>query len=143
MIDASYNALLSDFGFSRIRHDITRSHTNIREGGRLRFLAPELSAGFNEKFRTSSSSDIFSFSLTVLNAWAGEVPFPEHNDWAATAVIRKNQRPNRPVTNINLPPETEHELWLLLVEMWAHEASSRPSTEDVCRRLETCLGPFS
>lgn len=143
MIDAYYSALLSDFGLSRIRHDITRTHTTIREGGRLRFLAPELSGGASEKFRTSSSSDIFSFSLTILNTWTVEVPFPEHNDWAAAAAMRENQRPSRPATNIGLPSETEQDLWLLLVDMWAHDASSRPSTEDVHSRLEGSLGPFS
>jgi len=115
----------------------------MREGGRLRFLAPELSTGADEKFRTTPSSDIFSFSLTILNTWTGEAPFPKHNDWWAAAAIQENRRPSRPTINIGLPLETEQELWLLLVDMWAHDASSRPLTEDVHRRLEGSLGPFS
>jgi len=105
-------------------------------------MAPELSIGANEKFRTTPSSDIFSFSLTILNTWTGEVPFPKHNERRAAAAIRKNRRPSRPEINIDLPSETEQELWLLLVDMWAHDASSRPPTEDVHRRLEGFLGPF-
>ena len=141
MIDAHNNALLSDFGLSRICHDATRTHTTIREGGRQRFLAPELSAGA-EKFRTGPSSDIFSFSMVIFNTWTCEVPFPEYNDRKAAAVIRKQRRPNKPTIHIGLPSRTEQELWLLLVDMWAHEASNRPSTQDMQRRLERSLGPF-
>ena len=43
LINGERNAVLCDFGFSCIRHEVTRTHTMIREGGRLRYLAPELS----------------------------------------------------------------------------------------------------
>ena len=36
-----------------------------------------------------------------------------------------------------LPLEIEQDFWLLLVDMWAHVALSRPSSEDVLERLET------
>ena len=209
MIDASGNALLCDFGLSRIRHEVTRTHTIIREGGRKRFLAPELLAGA-EKFRTSSASDIFSLSMIFWNAWTRKLPFAElTNELRAEAAIRNGERPNRPTiassataameqidlfpemgrVNLSpeseqidlspeseqidlspeseqidlspeseqidlspeseqialppelvrnfLPPKTEQGFWLLLVDMWAHEALSRPSSQEVLGRLET------
>lgn len=161
LIDASGNALLSDFGLSRIRHEVTRTHTNIREGGRTRFMAPELLAG-DELFRTSPASDIFSLSMTFWNVWTRELPFAELlNERKVEAAIRGGQRPNCPTraTNITavlmappdmeqfdehsdldrnfLSPEIEQDFWLLLVDMWAHEASNRPSSADVLQRLET------
>ena len=136
MIDASGNALLCDFGLSRIRHECTRTHTTIREGGRVRFLAPELSDG-PEEFRTSASSDIFSLSMTFFNVWARELPFKECRDQKAGAKIRDGQRPERPAIGIGLPPAMEQEFWVLVVKMWAHVAGERPSSEYVQLRLET------
>ena len=136
MINAFGNAFLCDFGFSRIRHEITRTFTNIREGGRVRFLAPELLAGA-ERFRTSTASDVFSLSMTFYSTWARTLPFCESfNEYKVQKHIRKGQRPKRPTTHIGLPAETEQGFWQLIVDMWAHEPSRRPSTDDMQRRLE-------
>ena len=212
MIDASGKALLCDFGLSRIRHEVTRTHTTIREGGRMRFMAPELLSG-HETFRTSEASDVFSLSMVFWNAWTRKLPFAEiANELGAGAVIREGKRPNKPTiaataveqiyasreselslespqidmflewghTDMSpessqidmspeseqidmfpeseqidmspeleqidlppesernfLPPEIEEHLWLLLVDMWAHEAGSRPTCTLVLERLET------
>jgi len=140
LVDATGNALLCDFGLSRIRHECTRTHTIIREGGRPRFLAPELSDG-PEEFRTSAASDIFSLSMTFLNVWTRELPFKECRDQKAGAKIRDGERPERPLIGIGLPPAMEQEFWVLVVKMWAHVAGDRPSSEDVQKRLETIFNP--
>jgi serine/threonine protein kinase len=140
LIDASSNVFLCDFGFSRIRHEITRTLTNIREGGRTRFLAPELLAG-TEKFRTSTASDIYSLSMTFFSTWARTLPFCElFNEYKVQKHIRKGRRPKRPTTQIGLPAEMEQGFWQLIVDMWAHDPSSRPSTDDMQRRLEATFG---
>lgn len=136
MIDSFGNALLCDFGLSRIRHEYTRTHTTIREGGRTRFLAPELSNG-PEEFRTSAASDVFSLAMTFLNVWTRELPFAEFKEQRAGAAIRDGRRPSRPAVQVGLPPAMEHEFWLLLVSMWAHAAGDRPSSEWVREHLET------
>lgn len=141
MIDRSGNALLCDFGLSRVRHEVTRGLTNIRDGGRTRFLAPELLAG-PEKFRTSATSDIFSLSMTLLNIWTREAPFVKLNERKAEAAIRKGLRPHKPTMHTDLSPEMEQDLWLLLVDMWVHEPQCRPSSEDIEKRLETVFGPL-
>ena len=56
-------AVLCDFGLARIRHEVTRPCTSIREGGKLRYLAPELLSG-PESFRTTAESDIYSLAMT-------------------------------------------------------------------------------
>jgi hypothetical protein len=123
-------------------------------------MAPELLAG-DELFRTSPASDIFSLSMTFWNVWTRELPFAELlNERKVEAAIRRGQRPNNPTratnftTEMALPdmeqfdeqpdlernflnPEIEQDFWLLLVDMWAHEASNRPSSADVLQRLET------
>lgn len=112
----------------------------MREGGRVRFLAPELLAG-TERFRTSMATDIFSLSMTFFSVWALTHPFVElSNEHKVQKHIRKGQRPKRPTTQISLPTEMEDELWRLIVDMWAHDPSSRPLTDDMQRRLEDIFG---
>lgn len=140
MIDTFGNALLCDFGFSRIRHEITRSFSEIREGGRVRFLAPELLGG-PERFRTSLPSDIFSLSMIFFSTWAHALPFANiTNEHAVQKHILKQQRPTRPTTHLGLPTDKEEEFWQLIKNMWAHVPASRPSTGDMQRRLETIFG---
>jgi len=140
LIDAFGDALLCDFGFSRIRHEITRTFSEIREGGRVRFMAPELLAG-PERFRTSLPSDIFSLSMIFFSTWAHALPFAEiANEHAVERHIRKGQRPKRPTTHRGLRPEMEEEFWQLIENMWAPIPSSRPSTGDMQRRLEIIFG---
>ena len=135
------HAFLCDFGLSRIRHECTRTHTIIREGGRTRFLAPELSDG-PEEFRTSAASDIFSLAMTFLNSWTREHPFAEFKEQKAGAAIRDGRRPERPAMHIDLPSEIEEEFWQLIKSMWVHAADDRPSSQDVQKRLETIFGPI-
>jgi len=143
LIDTFGNALLCDFGFSRIRHEITRTFSEIRVGGRVRFLAPELLAG-PERFRTSVPSDIFSLSMIFFSTWAHAVPFAKiTNEHAVEKHIRTGQRPTRPTTHVRLHPEVEENLWQLIENMWAPDPSVRPPTDNMQRRLEAIFWFFA
>jgi serine/threonine protein kinase len=132
---------LCDFGFSRIRHDVTRTHTNIREGGRLRFLAPELTYG-EESFRTTPESDVYSLAMTFFNLSTLCLPFEEcHSEWAAAEAARQGQRPQQ----VNAPRFLAgyfSKLWDLLVMMWEHDTSSRPTAAVVALWLQNILEPL-
>ena len=142
MIDRFGNALLCDFGFSRICHEVTRTLTTIREGGRSRFMAPELLDG-EVKFRTTPASDIFSLSMVFLSIWAGKTPFAElARRQKVEAAVRKGQRPEKPAVHIDLPPEMEQEFWLLITKMWAHDPASRPPSDDMRIQLEAIFAPL-
>lgn len=105
-------------------------------------MAPELLAG-EENFRTSPASDIFSLSMTFLSTWTREVPFAElPNNRKVEAAIRSGRRPGKPVADIDLSPAMEQEFWLLLTDMWAHDAANRPSSDDVQTRLEVIFAPL-
>ena len=96
VVDEGGNALICDFGFSRIRHEVTRTHSKIREGGRTRFLAPELLDGPQE-FRTTTSSDVYSLSLTFFSLVTLETPFSHYaRDLAAAAASQRGERPSKP-----------------------------------------------
>lgn len=53
-------ALLSDFGLSRIRHEDNRTRTLTAQGGT--YLAPEL---FDGAFDTTRETDCYSFGIMV------------------------------------------------------------------------------
>jgi serine/threonine protein kinase len=135
LIDSSGNPLICDFGLSRISHEVTRPNTLIFEGGRYRFLAPELLSG-QEKFRTSEASDIFSLSMTFYIFWARHPPFIHLNDFQAATAIYKGDRPSRPPDVPDVPSDKMDSFWLLIQQMWAHEACNRLATEKVYTRLE-------
>ena len=143
VVDEGGNALICDFGFSRIRHDVTRTHSKIREGGRARFLAPELLDGPQE-FRTTTSSDVYSLLLTFFNLVTLETPFSQYaRDLAAAAASQRGERPLKPDNPHFFTLDIFNSLWELLEDMWAHDPLTRPNAEWVSDRLQEILGPLA
>ncbi|KAF8296905.1 kinase-like protein, partial [Clavulina sp. PMI_390] len=141
LIGDTGQAYLCDFGLSRIQHEVTRTRTTIQEGGKLRFLAPELSISAASRFRTTFASDIFSLSMTFLAVWSGRKPFDEvWNEWEVVACIVGGRRPKRPAFfSVILHPNGEATLWELLESMWAQEPADRPSGSHVGEHLQSAL----
>ncbi|KAF8312067.1 kinase-like protein [Clavulina sp. PMI_390] len=136
LLDIFGTPRLCDFGLSRIRHEVTRTRTLLMEGGRLRFLAPELAKGLTERFRTTLQSDIFSLAMTFLNLWTGKKPFSEiPKDRKVASTLKKGKRPTRPTVHFGLKLGAESDLWMLLSDMWAHDSMTRPSIGEVFERL--------
>ncbi|KAF8285314.1 kinase-like protein [Clavulina sp. PMI_390] len=142
MVDDNGQAYLCDFGLSRIQHEVTRTRTTIQEGGKLRFLAPELSTSAAERFRTTSASDIFSLAMTFLATWSGRKPFEEvWNEWEVVSRIVQGQRPKRPAHfSVVLHPNSKAAFWTLLENMWVQDAASRPPSSYVLENLQ-CVIP--
>jgi serine/threonine protein kinase len=141
LVDVSGEAVLCDFGFSRVRYEVTRTQTNIREGGRLRYLAPELSYG-PDSFRTTAESDVYSLAMTLFNLSTLRVPYEElRNEMAAADAARSGQRPQKPNTTPFLAGSFDS-LWELLVLMWARDDSARPPAEAVAQQLREILQSY-
>ena len=108
LINGERNAVLCDFGFSRIRHEVTR---------------------------TSSSSDIYSLAMTFLALVTLTLPFMEiDREFEAANLARQGIRPRRPM-KLNVPPVAEDLLWPLLDNMWQQEPDQRPSASSVYEAL--------
>ncbi|KAF8291775.1 kinase-like protein [Clavulina sp. PMI_390] len=135
LLDSSGNPYLSDFGLSRIRHEVSRSCTFRQNGGRMRFIAPELSP---KKFRTTPS-DIFALAMTLLNVWSAELPFVEiKNESKVASSLRKGNRPSQPGSTVVLPADIQSSFWALLIDMWTQDPALRLPIRDVVERLEGC-----
>ncbi|KAF8294170.1 kinase-like protein, partial [Clavulina sp. PMI_390] len=136
LLDGSGDPVLCDFGLSRIRHEVTRARTMRQEGGRIRFLAPELSLSLEGQFLTTSASDVFSLAMTLLNLCTGRMPFAEvRNEWQVASRVNQGGRPNRPAEGF-LTSRVGLLLWELLEIMWAQMPENRPSSANVVLRLE-------
>lgn len=131
MIDGSGQALLCDFGMSRIRHEVTRTHTCIRGGGRELFIPPELLE--QDEPRPIEAGDIYSLAMSMLKLGTGEDPFEGEYDskYEAKSAAQLGHRPRKPPTLGGLPAAQFDALWSLLESMWAHDPAQRPSASEV------------
>ncbi|KAF8308860.1 kinase-like protein, partial [Clavulina sp. PMI_390] len=136
LIDQGGNPLLCDFGRSRICHDVSRSLSTREEGGRLRFLAPEVYSGQRAYFYSTQESDIFGLAMTYLHAWSCQLPFIKFNEHQVTAILCQGQRPVQPLNTTILHPAVKAKFWTLLTNMWAHQVSKRPSSKQVLEHLD-------
>ncbi|KAF8305975.1 kinase-like protein, partial [Clavulina sp. PMI_390] len=137
LIDKFDSPVLCDFGRSRIRHEVSRYLSERQEGGRGRFLAPELSNGQVEGFYSSQESDVFGLAMTYFNAWSGHLPFPKiRRELQVAIILNKGVRPDQPAQAVALDAPMKAEFWSLLIRMWAHEPVQRPSSSEVLEQLE-------
>ncbi|KAF8302522.1 kinase-like protein, partial [Clavulina sp. PMI_390] len=140
-LDSSGTPHLWGFGLSRIRYEVSRTRTIVQEGPKARFVAPELSASLMHRFRTSRASDIFALAMTFLYVWSGELPFKDiQNETKLASRLRRGKRPSLPNSTVALSKEVQAAFWILLMDMWAHDAALRPSSRDVIKRFEGCIG---
>ncbi|KAF8311895.1 kinase-like protein [Clavulina sp. PMI_390] len=135
---------ICDFGLSRIRHEVSRTRTQRQDGGRVRFLAPELSDSPETRFRTAWESDIYALAMLYFNVWSGERPFSSIKfEWQVCIAVVNGERPKRPAHTANrvtLPNRVEDLLWKLLHEMWDHDPHRRPGIQDVLKQFEAAWG---
>ena len=134
LIDDDGAAVISDLGCSRIQHEVTRTLTMIREGGKARFLAPELATG-PEEFRTSTKSDVYSLAMAFFALIMQEMPFADVKVHKVASLATRGSRPIRPVT-LPFSPPVNDQVWSLMEHMWAQDPMNRPSAPFVVTDLK-------
>lgn len=134
--------MLCDFGLSRIRYEISRTHTTIHQGGRQRFVAPEITSG--GEGRVNEKSDIYALAMTVYALGTRSLPFGHiGQDAAACRVARKGERPPKCDSLGGLTREETERLWSLMERMWDRVPQGRPmmssARDEMVRIAVTCL----
>lgn len=148
--------MICDFGLSRIRHEKTRTLSLIQEGGRLRFLAPELDKEYSQqpvdrfsgvprrapraieepkKFRTDPACDVYSFAMTLVELITLNPPFASLSSSNAFRAAVRGVRPQQLDFSI-FPPAIQSTLWSLMQSMWDHQPLNRPATSQVKASME-------
>ncbi|KAI9209061.1 kinase-like domain-containing protein, partial [Polychytrium aggregatum] len=125
LLDASFSAVISDFGLSHIWTD--SAQTNNQQGvsvcGTPGFMAPEL-LGSNHEAQTTKRSDVFAFAITILTVL---------NNAATPWVLSSQSMGGYTVCNYVLeggrPSRFEgipDDVWQLVSDCWKQDPNDRP-----------------
>lgn len=116
---------ITDFGMSRATESTSSSAKTTAEVGPLKYMAIE---SLMDK-TYSSKSDVWSFSITVIEILTREDPYPTLDTVAAATKVTHGLRPT-------VPDWVNPQLVQLLNECWSVSPTARPDFEKICARLE-------
>lgn len=137
-VSATGNPLLSDFGLSKMVEDMSGAPFTQSKGvsESCRWLAPELLMGENATMTTSS--DIWSLGMTILELLTGCHPF--NHIKSNTAVVIKvygGALPEPPNTPEIVRRGMNSQLWSLLQRCWNSTPEERPAIQEVIAELNS------
>ncbi|KAL0573864.1 hypothetical protein V5O48_008081 [Marasmius crinis-equi] len=154
LIDAEGQAIITDFGLSKVMEDLSTSMTDSGQAvptsffaGSTRWMAPELVEGLiqdeaNTKLpQVTTYSDVYAFASVCLEIITGQLPYPHRsNDYQVTVDIMGGVKPSRGASAINCQalgikdsrttPEGEDVLFAFLDQCWDPVRYLRPKMED-------------
>lgn len=137
LIDEKGNPLLADFGLSKMMEDLTGMPFTQSRGvsESYRWFAPELCSAPGV---LSPASDVFAYSMTVLELMTGQPPF-SHIKRTPEVLIKMQQgeRPRRPESPEIIERGLDDNLWDLLTRCWVEDPAARPSIHEVIAELPT------
>ncbi|KDN51718.1 hypothetical protein RSAG8_00266, partial [Rhizoctonia solani AG-8 WAC10335] len=148
VVSASEEALLTDFGLSKIvaeEEGMDVASTSLENAGSSRWMAPELFQVDTSTYSSgvTSASDMWSFGMLCLEVLTGQPPFyPKHRiDGQVIATLIQGNLPERPE-----PQEAMYqrglsdEMWNLMNRCWEWKPSARPEMRNLAsevRKLHT------
>ncbi|KAG6895172.1 hypothetical protein C0993_010043 [Termitomyces sp. T159_Od127] len=167
LIDSCGRAALGDFGISSVSHTEilkwTTESAMASKGGTVRWQAPELFMDQEDQSRdvcNTKESDVFAWAgvcyevnahqpnyFSVLNLqqiFTGHIPY--HGIMNQTTVMLRILQGKKPTC----PEESDaawhqhgltQQMWGLMEECWAFQASKRPSASEVVAKLKQNTGP--
>ncbi|EKM54994.1 uncharacterized protein PHACADRAFT_255280, partial [Phanerochaete carnosa HHB-10118-sp] len=134
LIDAGRHVRLADFGLSDFS-DASSASVSSASIGAVRFMAPEIldPERFDlQRVQHTPKSDIHSFAMCVWTIFDGNAPFHDYLAVKATLAIIEGKRPSQHTAMHPLPSP----LWSLLNLCWQEQPRDRPSSPDLCLRLQ-------
>ena len=153
LVDDQKDAVLSDFGLTRINDTIFKSINSTVQSGNPRWTAPELLlSSISDDLKASYAEphilwgvptprcDIWSFGMTCLEIMTGKRPFSHLAlDGGPIWEIYKGKRPARPDCLVGA--DSWHDkLWSLIQACWDAKPKNRPSATAVLAALAEILG---
>lgn len=142
LIDDAGNAVLADFGHSRILgiSGFTTNRTTV--AGTFRYMAPELMVPENNEITPTPTiaSDVWAAGMTGLEILSGKIPYVEFKiDGQLVAVIGKNKLPNK----AHYDPLVPSGAWTAFVKCWERNPKERPRVQQLSDYFDKTYGPDS
>ncbi|KAL5521151.1 hypothetical protein ACEPAG_9073 [Sanghuangporus baumii] len=117
--------LLSDFGLTSFANIEDRDlSTSLATAGNPKWMSPELLRVENPGKAVTKHSDIWAFSMTIIELLTRKHPFHEEDAYFIVLNYLRERFPERPHCR-----ECSDGLWELVRKCWALEPSSRPEAE--------------
>jgi len=80
----------------------------------------------------SKESDVYSFSMVVIEAFTGQAPYHDSPPTTAAVGVLRGNRPGRPTD-----PSVTDDLWEMIKRCWNREPERRPEISQVVLSLRT------
>ncbi|KAF8610189.1 hypothetical protein BDV93DRAFT_540063 [Ceratobasidium sp. AG-I] len=132
LVSANGEALLADFGLSRIvaeEEGPVVASTSLSNAGSFRWMAPELfESDANSSSPVSAASDVWSFGMLCLEVLTGLPPYQYcYNDGQVIAKLIHRILPDRPTPLDDMYElGLSDEMWVLMQRCWNWNAAARP-----------------
>ncbi|KAG9044122.1 hypothetical protein FS837_008758, partial [Tulasnella sp. UAMH 9824] len=133
LVGADDHILLSEFGLAQF--ESAETFLSFKGGGTTRWQSPEL---MDAGYRTFTS-DVYAFSMTIVEALTGRPPFSHVLGDVAVmqAVLFQNERPERTPMGSNV---VSYEIaWQVAEACWPTEPGDRITMPEAFRRLKDDL----
>ncbi|KAG1854146.1 kinase-like domain-containing protein [Suillus subalutaceus] len=140
LIDDAGNAVLADFGHSRILGASGFTTSTITIAGTFRYMAPELMVPENPDITPTPTiaSDIWAAGMTGLEILSSKVPYAEFTESQLVAAMVANKLPNKAHY-----PLVRHGAWSAFEHCWKKNPSERPDVQRLSNYLDEKYGSDS
>ncbi|KAG2036692.1 kinase-like domain-containing protein [Suillus americanus] len=137
LIDENGNALLADFGLSRLLGDHETSFFASNSPGAIRWAAPEITPLDPEKpdeeiSEPNKASDIYSFGCIMMQVLSGQSPYFDISEHSVPVAKFKGIPPTR-------PPAIADVYWCYIEQCLSPRVETRPLVEEVLEYINTEL----
>lgn len=138
LVSDKHEALICDFGMSKIVEDITEQSASatLSRAGSARWLAPEIIDGILDF--PDMPCDVYAFGITMYECLTGTIPFAslKRDAQVIKEVTQKDARPDRPLGGNGSIWITD-EMWGILERCWKGVPQERLQMKDASEQLTT------
>ncbi|KAG2109255.1 kinase-like domain-containing protein [Suillus discolor] len=141
LIDDAGNAVLADFGHSRILGISGFTTNRSTVAGTSRYMAPELMVPENDEITPTptKASDVWAAGMTGLEILSGKIPYVEIGDKQIPMTIADNKLPNK----AQYYPPVPSGAWSAFLKCWEMNPSERPPVQRLSDYFDKNYGPDS
>ncbi|KAG9041214.1 hypothetical protein FS837_012540 [Tulasnella sp. UAMH 9824] len=122
-----------DFGLAMVMEANPWYSSSHRQGGSLRWMAPELL--LNGKQTRSCSSDVYSYGGVAFEVTTGEPPHHGRSDTEISLAVCDPNAPKAPFDEWARYPQVTEDIKEMITKCWSRRSEKRPTMRGIEERL--------